>query len=126
MAACVQQAGAREPGGRAADRRHRHAGVEEAPRSLGERLAAALVPQLRAGQDSSALSAGSSSASVMSGTIRTPPMLVIGSALSATVTISNGVPVKRPVRSSTSRWPNSQSATVSYKATCAIMDNMLS
>ena len=62
----------------------------------------------------------------MSGSIRTPPMLVIGPALSATVTISNGVPVKRPVRSSASRCPYSQSATVSYRAMCAIMDNMLS
>jgi hypothetical protein len=35
--------------------------------------------------------------------MRRPPMVVMGSSDSATVTIVQGVPVKRPVRSSTRR-----------------------
>ena len=49
----------------------------------------------------------------MSGSMRTPPIVVTGSGDSATVTTSKRVPVKRPVRSSASRWPSSQSASVS-------------
>ena len=79
---------------------------------------------------SRALAAGSSSVSVMSGSIRTPPMVMIGSVVSATVTTSNGVPVKRPVRNSASRCPTSQSASESYRATwivCVfVIDSILS
>ncbi len=63
----------------------------------------------------------------MSGTIRSPPIVVTGSADSATVTTFHGCPVNRPVRNSTVRCPISQSANVSYTATYAVLiDSMLS
>ena len=58
------------------------------------------------------------------------PIVVIASVVSATVTTSKRVPVKRPLRSSASRCPTSQSASWSYRATWTLraldIDNILS
>ena len=51
VATLVEQAGAGEAGRRAADRRHRDAGLQEALGRNGERLAAALVPNLGSGDE---------------------------------------------------------------------------
>src|SRR5688572_9146669 len=81
------------------------------------------------GRMSRLLSAGSRSSRIMGGTMPSPPMLVIGSRDQQPTRPFHGWPVKRPVRNSTKRWPNSQSARSSYRATRAmevVLDNMLS
>ena len=111
--ALVEQPGAGEARRRAADGGHRNAGLEEPLRGSGERHPSAGIPQLAAGEHEDVARAGSRSSSSASGTMRTPPMVVIGSRDSATVTTSKRVPVKRPVWSSARRCPSSQSASVS-------------
>ena len=65
------------------------------------------------GRTSRSLSSGSTSAITASGTSRRPPIVVTAPGDSATATTENGERVKRPVRSSASKWPASQSASVS-------------
>ena len=87
--ALVEQAGAREAGGGAADRGDRHAGGEEALRRRGERGAAVRVPQLPARQDQQVAAGRVEVGEQRVGTIRSPPIVVIGAGDSATVTTSN-------------------------------------
>lgn len=116
----VKYPAAGEAGGRAADRGHRDLGPQEAFAASTKTApppASHISPPARM---STSLSDGSSSARAASGSIRTPPMVVMGLRASPIATTSKGSPVKRPVRRSTSRRPTSESLNVSKSATWAV------
>ena len=128
VAALVQKAGSGDTGCGTADSRHWNPGVQESAAAAANAAPPPTSHMSAPGSMSRLLSAGSRSSRIMSGMMRSPPIVVISWRDSAAVRMFHGLPVKRPVRSSTRRWPTSQSARVSYMARCAteFIDNMLS
>jgi hypothetical protein len=95
VAALVEQTRAGQARSGAADRSDPDPGIEEAPRGGGE-CSAAHIPHVGSGRIKISLAAGSRSPTTAPDAIRMPPIVVVGSGASATVTTSEGTLVKRP------------------------------